>query len=78
VRLPVAYEDRVTQDARAKAGPRQAAPLPARRVLVVDDNRDAAESFSTLLQMMGHEVCVAFDGPTALKAARSYRPQLVL
>ncbi len=78
VRLPVASEDRATQGASAEAGARPVAPLPARRVLVVDDNRDAAESLGTLLRMLGHEVYLAFDGLTALEAARRYRPDLVL
>src|SRR5690606_23107278 len=36
------------------------------RILVVDDNRDAAESLQMLLQLIGHEVKVAYDGPQAI------------
>lgn len=50
----------------------------SRRVLVVDDNRDAAESLAMLLQMVGHDVRVAGDGPTALATAAEFRPDLVL
>jgi two-component system CheB/CheR fusion protein len=48
-----------------------------RRLLVVDDNRDAAESMSMLLQMWGHEVAFAYDGPTALQTAEQWLPQAV-
>ncbi len=48
------------------------------KILVVDDNRDAAESLSTLLQLKGHEVRRAYDGENALQLAEEYRPQLVL
>jgi PAS domain S-box-containing protein len=53
---------------------------PARiyRILVVDDNQDAATSLSTLLQMTGHETFTAFDGPTALAAMERHRPDVVL
>jgi PAS domain S-box-containing protein len=50
----------------------------ARRILVVDDNIDAADSLALLLQMMGHDTRVAYDGLAALEAARSYRPHMVL
>ncbi|MBN9521011.1 response regulator [bacterium] len=48
------------------------------RVLVVDDNRDAAESLGLVLEMKGHEVRAAFDGPEALRVLGAYRPHLVL
>lgn len=49
-----------------------------RRILVVDDNADAAQSLGFLLRQMGHDVQVAHDGHAALEAARMNRPQLVL
>ena len=52
-------------------------PASRRRLLVVDDNRDAAESMSMLLEMWGHEVVFAYDGPTALQTARQWQPQAV-
>jgi two-component system CheB/CheR fusion protein len=55
--------------------PRQAAP---RRILVVDDNVDAAETLAMLLTLVGHEVHVAHDGPTALKMAPALRPEVIL
>ena len=47
-------------------------------VLVVDDNRDAAETMAMLLRMAGHVVHIAYDGPAALEAVRSLRPRVVL
>ena len=49
-----------------------------RRVLVVDDNRDAAESLTVLLELWGHAVRIANDGPDALALAAEYRPDTVL
>jgi PAS domain S-box-containing protein len=59
-----------------------AAPAPAgrgqaRRVLVVDDNADAADTLARLLRVQGHRVGVAHDGPAALELARSLRPEVV-
>ena len=49
-----------------------------RRVLVVDDNVDAADLLCDLLRSIGHEVVVAFDGPQALEALRSFRAEVGL
>ena len=48
------------------------------RVLVVDDNVDAAQSLGLLLEMSGHAVYLAYDGPSALQAAIDYRPDVAL
>ncbi|WAK03617.1 ATP-binding protein [Methylobacter sp. YRD-M1] len=48
------------------------------RILVVDDNRDAAQSLSLLLTSEGHEVLLAYDGYAALEIAQAARPQVVL
>jgi PAS domain S-box-containing protein len=47
------------------------------RVLIVDDNRDAAVSLATLLRLRGHEVRVEHDGVSALAAVESYIPNIV-
>jgi signal transduction histidine kinase len=49
-----------------------------RRILVVDDNTDAAESLALLLQLAGHEVRVAHDGVETLAVAREFEPEVVL
>jgi signal transduction histidine kinase/CheY-like chemotaxis protein len=49
-----------------------------RRILVVDDNIDAAQSLAFLLQAEGHYVCVAHDGEQALIAAGEFRPDIAL
>jgi signal transduction histidine kinase len=51
---------------------------PTRRVLVVDDNTDGAESLAQLLRLDGHAVEVAHDGPAALDAAAEFRPQVMV
>jgi CheY-like chemotaxis protein len=76
VRLPLVA--RVADAAPADYQPQAAVPRSGRRVLIVDDNKDAALSLSMLLKLQGHEVFVAHDGYEALKVAPIYRPDLVL
>ena len=57
---------------------KKARPTGCRRVLVVDDNVDAAESMATLLSLEGHEVRTATDGLEAVRAAEAFRPDVVL
>jgi PAS domain S-box-containing protein len=52
--------------------------VPKRRILVVDDNRDAAVSMVMMLRMMGHETSTAYDGLEAVQAAATFRPEVVL
>lgn len=71
---------------RAPARPRTAdlqltvvaPPDGHRRILVVDDNADAAEMLAMGLDALGHEVMVAHDGPGALEVAETWRPDLAL
>ncbi|HUP91918.1 MAG TPA: response regulator [Solimonas sp.] len=51
--------------------------LPARRVLVVDDNRDAANSVAALLRLCGQTVQQAYDGYAALRIASHFKPEVV-
>ena len=51
---------------------------PRRRILVVDDNVDAARMMAAALEMSGHEAQIAFDGPSALDAAATSRPDAAL
>ena len=48
------------------------------RILVVDDNRDSADSLATVLQLMGHSIQRAYDGLEAVQAAAAFRPDVVL
>ncbi|MGH6636626.1 MAG: ATP-binding response regulator [Gammaproteobacteria bacterium] len=50
----------------------------ARRILVVDDNRDSAESLAMLLKLTGNETHTAYDGLEAVEAAATFRPEVVL
>jgi two-component system CheB/CheR fusion protein len=71
LRLPLA-----TAPATPEVAP--VAPPPPRRVLVIEDDVDGAESLQLALQLEGHEVFVAHDGPTGLERARELRPEVVL
>jgi CheY-like chemotaxis protein len=50
----------------------------AKRILVVDDNVDAATTLQLLLKSLGHEACAVYDGQQALSTAVSFRPDVVL
>lgn len=49
-----------------------------RRILVVDDNRDAADSLALILQRMGHELSTAYDGQEGVEAVARFQPEVVL
>jgi CheY-like chemotaxis protein len=53
-------------------------PLEHRRVLVVDDNHDAADSLGMLLEFLGAEVKIVHDGRAALEAMNAFLPSAVL
>jgi CheY-like chemotaxis protein len=75
VRLPLAGGP-VTMERRApRAEPPQAAPL---RILVADDNRDAADSLQRILALYGHEVRVAYDGASAVSVGDAFRPRVAI
>ena len=82
VRLPLARpedprESPAASHHNAALGPRRWAARDT-RVLVVDDNRDAAESMAQLLECWGYEVRVAGSGPAGLTAAAEYQPGVIL
>jgi len=81
VKLPgagAAPADEAPLDGRAAS----AAPVPpadvARRILVVDDNRDAADTLSTMLRVLGHEVETQYSGAAAIAATTDRRPEIVV
>jgi signal transduction histidine kinase/DNA-binding response OmpR family regulator len=59
-------------------GARDRPPARAPSVLLVEDNRDGAESLASLLRMAGHQVRVTHDGPTAVEAAAEASPDVVV
>jgi PAS domain S-box-containing protein len=74
VRLPI-------HEPRPAASPEPAParePSAARRILVVDDNHDSAESLAMLLSITGNQTSTAHDGAEALDAAARHRPDVVL
>jgi CheY-like chemotaxis protein len=75
VRLPMLQAAQV--EASGAVQPEAAAAV-RRRILVADDNLDAAESLAMLLTMMGHEVRAAHDGAQAVEQAEQFRPDLIL
>ena len=77
VHLPLAKEITMTREAPASRSFPTGAAIP-RRVLVVDDNRDSADSIAMLLKLLGADVHVVYDGPGALSAIDAFQPSVVL
>lgn len=78
VRLPLARDAVEPVGGRGALESHPDLAYPPRRVLVVDDNRDSADTTAMLLAMWGHEARTAHDGPAAVDVARTFHPQLVL
>lgn len=74
VRLPLAIAAEPAETTVTNA-PASHAP---RRILVVDDNRDSADSLATLLRLGGHETAIAYDGLEAVEATVRFRPDVIL
>jgi PAS domain S-box-containing protein len=77
VKLPLAQETPAGHE-RANGGTEATVQPIARRILVVDDNVDAADTIALLLQMWGHEVRTVYSGPEAIEAAEDFAPEVVL
>ncbi|HEX8108822.1 MAG TPA: ATP-binding protein, partial [Kofleriaceae bacterium] len=75
VRWPRASEATPTAEIVPLARP---SPVARRRVLIVDDNSDAAEMLAALLETLGYEIALATDGAVALDVARDFAPQIAL
>jgi two-component system CheB/CheR fusion protein len=78
VRLPLADDAAPEPAAKAAAPPVEAGSAGPRRILVVDDNPDQAQSLGMLLKLMGHEVRLAYSGPEALQEAAAFVPDVAL
>jgi CheY-like chemotaxis protein/two-component sensor histidine kinase len=74
IRLPAS----ATPPADSKPPPAAPAQKQRFRMLIVDDNRALAQGLSRLLKLLGHEVELAYDGPDAIEAARTSRPDVIL
>jgi CheY-like chemotaxis protein len=77
VRLPASSSPPRADDRAGRATPPPRTDR-TRRVLVVDDNRDAAEMISQLLEEAGHEVQTAVDASQALSMADAFHPQIAI
>jgi len=75
VRLP-AFEH--ASESSSAVGNDEVAPAARLRILVADDNVDAADTLAELLRASGHDVHTEYDGVAAIRAARSHRPDVVL
>ena len=78
VRLPRAAPAAAQGPGAAPARAASRAPGTRVRLLVVDDNVDAAETIARILQLSGHETECVYDGPTALAAVETKRPDVVV
>ncbi|MGE5640018.1 MAG: PAS domain-containing protein [Clostridia bacterium] len=76
VRLPRA----AVLPAQQQAAPREAAavPPPGLRVLIADDNKDAADSLARILAHYGYSVKTAYDGFAAIELARTFQPHIAV
>lgn len=77
VELPLDKAEALAPSSNAPASQETDAPAPS-RILVADDNTDAADSLSMLLQMLGHQVTVVHDGQAAVDACASMRPDIAI
>jgi signal transduction histidine kinase len=77
VRLPLSRTGHPPTPTTARI-PEEASGGPSRRILVIDDNRDAADTMAMLLRVIGHEARTAYDGPMALELAKQQPPEVVL
>jgi CheY-like chemotaxis protein len=78
VRLPVVLSLAHGQEQAGDGDQRLARPTVRRRILVVDDNVDIADSLAMMLEMTGNEVRTAHDGLEGVAAAAAYRPDMIL
>ena len=78
VRLPLPKYTDPVQPAKPAAQPRPPAPLGSVKVLVADDNRDAADSLQRILSLYGYEVEVAYDGTAAIRLDGDFRPKVAV
>jgi signal transduction histidine kinase/DNA-binding response OmpR family regulator len=78
IRLPLSTVEAPQLESDGPAAPAALQDAAGRRILVVDDNADAAYVLADSLEALGYTTEMAFDGPSALEAAREFRPDAVL
>jgi PAS domain S-box-containing protein len=78
VRLPGAVEPRIDSEKSKESRVEARVGGRARRILIVDDYKDSAQSMATFLRLIGNDVHTSYDGPSALEAAAEYQPEVVL
>ena len=79
VRLPrvLGPEGHAQSNQPASAAPKAASDASSRRILIVDDNIDAAETLSMMLEILGQQTHKAHDGNAAIQAAADYQPDVI-
>jgi PAS domain S-box-containing protein len=75
VRLPILDEAIIDYDASKDD---TSTPASALRILVVDDNRDSADSLAMMLKVLGNETLTAYDGHAAIACSQGFRPDVIL
>jgi CheY-like chemotaxis protein len=76
IRLPLAGVSQVTKSAEIMAIPES--PSTAKRILVIEDYKDAARTMQMLLELLGHVVQIAYDGPSGLEACQTFHPDVII
>jgi two-component system CheB/CheR fusion protein len=77
VRLPLPSLSQALEEEKS-VQPKSAVPVTGVKVLVADDNRDAADSLQRILSLYGYEVQVAYDGTAAMKLGEAFRPKVAV
>jgi two-component system, chemotaxis family, CheB/CheR fusion protein len=77
VRLPLLQTPTGAKPNPSQRGTLECTTQRARRVLIADDNADAAASLASILQLQGHETCIAANGHQAVELAATYRPEII-
>jgi PAS domain S-box-containing protein len=78
VRLPMVDAPGTRESGAPARGPLEGAAGVPKRILIVDDNADSADSLARLLALMGHETAIEYDGSSAVERARAFAPDVVL
>ena len=78
VRVPVQGIQSTDADTDHQKLAQKIEPLPPRRILIVDDNRDSVESLRMVLTMLGSHIKVGYDGVDAVTLAHEFRPDIAL